>query len=239
MIPLSTPSLKMSGSSPLADLPHFLQSFSTNISPSSLGLLDIMCFKFGLLCHLLNELERIREKSGLSASKAVDLDTQAIHSWFNDHDLIIPRQSPEAVAFLSCLSLSRAQDRSCLRAPRKTSGNNHQAGARSRYDSVKGATIEVNSFITAPCPCWAAHDSGVRLSTSLASGSAPFSSSSFTTAPCPCWAAHDSDAYGRGGDTKTFGHSWKSNLKRGITPDTFQPKRERIGCWKRRMRWEL
>jgi hypothetical protein len=67
-----------------------------------------MCFKFGLLYHLLNELERNREKSGLSASKVVDPDTQAIHSWFNDHDRVIPRQSPEAVAFLSCLSLQSA-----------------------------------------------------------------------------------------------------------------------------------
>jgi DNA ligase 4 len=68
-----------------------------------------MCFKFGLLCHLLNELELNREKSGLGASKIVDLDT--VHSWFNNYDRIIPRQGPEAVVFLSCLFPERRIDR--------------------------------------------------------------------------------------------------------------------------------
>jgi DNA ligase-4 len=70
-----------------------------------------MCFKSGLLCHLLNELERNREKNGLGASKIVDLGTRAVHSWFNDHDHIIPRQGPEAVAFLSCPFPERRTDR--------------------------------------------------------------------------------------------------------------------------------
>jgi DNA ligase 4 len=70
-----------------------------------------MCFKFSLLCHLLNGLERNRENSRLSASKVVDLDTQRVRSWFNDHDRVIPQHGPEAVAFLSCLFPERRTDR--------------------------------------------------------------------------------------------------------------------------------
>ena len=65
-------------------------------------LLFNMPFPFSSLCELLNRLNENRTKS-LSAVKIPDLDAKTVVAWFSKHKGIIPRQGPEAVAFLSCL----------------------------------------------------------------------------------------------------------------------------------------
>ncbi|KAH7124509.1 hypothetical protein EDB81DRAFT_911299 [Dactylonectria macrodidyma] len=69
-----------------------------------------MPFPFRLLCDLLEILGR---NSGGSSSidKIQDRDTLAILAWFSNHNAIIPRRGPEAVAFLSCLFPERRPDR--------------------------------------------------------------------------------------------------------------------------------
>ena len=70
-----------------------------------------MPFPFSLLCNLLNKLDRDRAKKALKTSKALSVNTQAVASWFSKNDQIIPREGPEAVAFLSCLFPERRPDR--------------------------------------------------------------------------------------------------------------------------------
>ncbi|KAH8800812.1 hypothetical protein F5884DRAFT_890523 [Xylogone sp. PMI_703] len=69
-----------------------------------------MPFPFSSLCELLNRLDENRTKS-LSASKIFDFDTKTVVNWFSKHKGIIPRQGPEAFAFLSCLFPERRPDR--------------------------------------------------------------------------------------------------------------------------------
>jgi DNA ligase 4 len=69
-----------------------------------------MPLKYSLLCHLLNELERNREKSRYK-SNITKSDTQIVRTWFDQHSSIIPRKGREAVALLSCLFPHRRPDR--------------------------------------------------------------------------------------------------------------------------------
>src|SRR6266536_6154900 len=69
-----------------------------------------MPFPFYLLCELLNELDRNRAKS-LKPARVRIHDGRTIVAWFNRHDHLIPREGPEAVAFLSCLFPDRGPDR--------------------------------------------------------------------------------------------------------------------------------
>src|SRR6266480_5304893 len=70
-----------------------------------------MPFPFSLLCDLLNELDRNRERKALKTSKTLKSNIQTVVSWFDKHDRIIPREGPEAVAFLSCLFPEHRPDR--------------------------------------------------------------------------------------------------------------------------------
>ena len=70
-----------------------------------------MPFLFSLLCDLLNELDQDRMKK---ESKTINVQSHHTHTtvaWFNKHRRIIPREGPEAVAFLSCLFPERRADR--------------------------------------------------------------------------------------------------------------------------------
>ncbi|KAH7117213.1 hypothetical protein B0J13DRAFT_652792 [Dactylonectria estremocensis] len=69
-----------------------------------------MPFPFRLLCDLLERLERNARRSS-SIDRIQELDTLTILAWFNEHNAIIPRRGPEAVAFLSCLFPERRPDR--------------------------------------------------------------------------------------------------------------------------------
>jgi hypothetical protein len=66
-----------------------------------------MAFPFGLLCNLLDKLDRNRTKMSIKSSKAKHLDVQTVISWLNEHDGIIPREGPAAFAYLSCRFLER------------------------------------------------------------------------------------------------------------------------------------
>jgi DNA ligase 4 len=70
-----------------------------------------MAFLFRLLCDLLNELDYNRVYKSTTTVQIQRLNVQTVVSWFNKHDLIIPRKGPEAVAFLSCLFPERRPDR--------------------------------------------------------------------------------------------------------------------------------
>ena len=69
-----------------------------------------MPFPFRWLCELLDQLESNSSKSP-SIDKTRELDAHTVLSWFNKHNEAIPRQGPEAVAFLSCLFPERRPDR--------------------------------------------------------------------------------------------------------------------------------
>ncbi|KAH7114682.1 hypothetical protein EDB81DRAFT_873452 [Dactylonectria macrodidyma] len=69
-----------------------------------------MPFPFRLLCDLLGRLERNARRSS-SIDRIQERDTVTILAWFNEHNAIIPRRGPEAVAFLSCLFPERRPDR--------------------------------------------------------------------------------------------------------------------------------
>ncbi|KAH7109337.1 hypothetical protein EDB81DRAFT_769177 [Dactylonectria macrodidyma] len=69
-----------------------------------------MPFPFRLLCDLLGRLERNARRSS-SIDRIQERDTLTILAWFNEHNAIIPRRGPEAVAFLSCLFPERRPDR--------------------------------------------------------------------------------------------------------------------------------
>ncbi|KAH7124304.1 hypothetical protein EDB81DRAFT_912433 [Dactylonectria macrodidyma] len=75
-----------------------------------------MPFPFRLLCDLLERLERNARRSS-SIDRTQERDTLTILTWFNEHNAIIPRRGPEAVAFLSCLFPERRPDR-CLGSSR-------------------------------------------------------------------------------------------------------------------------
>jgi DNA ligase 4 len=70
-----------------------------------------MAFPFRLLCDLLNKLDHNRAYKSTTTVQIQRLNTQTVVAWFNMHDLIILRNGPGAVAFLSCLFPERRPDR--------------------------------------------------------------------------------------------------------------------------------
>ncbi len=69
-----------------------------------------MPFPFRLLCELLNRLDKNRTKSS-NVEKIHELDASTVATWFDQNNDIIPRQGPDAIAFLSCLFPERRPDR--------------------------------------------------------------------------------------------------------------------------------
>jgi len=71
----------------------------------------MMAFPFSLLCDLLSKLDQARTKR---ASKKANIGTayaRIIITWFKEHRRVVPREGPEAVAFLSCVFPERRPDR--------------------------------------------------------------------------------------------------------------------------------
>lgn len=69
-----------------------------------------MSVPFDLFCALLERLERNTTRSS-NIDRISERDANTISAWFNEHDALIPRRGPEAVAFLSCLFPELRPDR--------------------------------------------------------------------------------------------------------------------------------
>jgi DNA ligase-4 len=68
-----------------------------------------MPFDFSVLCGLLIELDKNRTRK--TSPNTPNSIAEIVGNWFNKHDRMIPREGPEAVAFLSCLFPERRADR--------------------------------------------------------------------------------------------------------------------------------